>query len=110
MYEYRATVLRVIDGDGYLMRVDLGWHVSIEGSVRLIGVDCPETGTAAGPDATAFVADVFAQARQITVTTIRRDPSRSFARYLARVDVDGADLADLIIDAGHGMPYPDPDP
>lgn len=110
MYEYRTTVERVIDGDSYAMRVDLGWHVSIEGSVRLIGVDCPERGTPAADEATTFVADRFAHARRITVTTIRRDPSRSFARYLARVDVDGADLADLIIEAGHGTPYPGPDP
>lgn len=106
MYEYRATVERVIDGDSYLMAVQLGWHVAITGQIRLIGVDCPETGTDDGTAATAFVTDLFAKARLVTVTTIRRDPSRSFARYLARVDVDGADLANLIIDAGHGVPYP----
>ncbi len=106
MYQYRATIERVTDGDSYVATVDLGWHVSIAGSIRLIGVDCPETGTEAGTAATAFVTDLFANARQVTVTTIRRDPARSFARYLARVDVDGADLAALIIDAGHGTPYP----
>lgn len=106
MYEYRATVDRVIDGDSFSMVVDLGWHVSIKGQIRLIGVNCPELGAAGGDEATAFVTDLFAKARQVTVTTVRRDPSRSFARYLARVDVDGADLAALIIAAGHGAPYP----
>lgn len=106
MYEYRATVDRVIDGDSYAMTVDLGWHVSVAGSVRLIGVNCPESGADGADEATAYVTEAFAQARQVTVTTVRRDPSRSFARYLARVDVDGADLADLIIAAGHGEPYP----
>lgn len=106
MYEYRATVLRIIDGDGYVMRVDLGWHVAIEGSIRLLGVNCPESGTDAGTAATAFVTDLLGNAQRITVTTVRREPSRSFARYLARVDVDGADLAGLIIDAGHGVAYP----
>lgn len=106
MYEYRATVERVIDGDSYVLVVQLGWHVAITGQVRLIGVDCPESGTEAGAAATAFVTDLLAKAQQITVTTVRREPSRSFARYLARVDVDGADLADLLIATGHGVAYP----
>lgn len=106
MYEYRAAVKRVIDGDSYVMVVDLGWHVAIEGHIRLLGVNCPEVGAEGAREATTFVTDLFAAADQITVTTVRRDPSRSFARYLARVDVDGADLAALIIDAGHGVAYP----
>lgn len=105
MYEYAATVERVLDGDTYVLRVDLGWHVSIQGHVRLIGVDCPEQRAPGGQAATEWVTALLAEhAGRIVVRTVAVDPARSFARYLAHVDLGGADLAELIIEAGHGVP------
>lgn len=41
MYEYRATVIRVIDGDTVDLRIDLGFDASINVRVRLDGIDAP---------------------------------------------------------------------
>lgn len=44
MYEYRARVLRVVDGDTVDFEVDLGFSVKIKIRTRLAGVDTPERG------------------------------------------------------------------
>ena len=45
MYEYNATCLRVIDGDTLEARVDLGFYVWVERTLRLRGVNTPEIRT-----------------------------------------------------------------
>lgn len=42
MYKYSARVTRVIDGDTFVMTVDLGFKIFTEIKVRLFGVDAPE--------------------------------------------------------------------
>ena len=42
-YQYAAEVIRWIDGDSVVLRVDLGWSVSITESCRLYGIDTSET-------------------------------------------------------------------
>lgn len=41
-YIYKATVMRIIDGDTVDLDIDLGFHVSIKQRVRLAGIDTPE--------------------------------------------------------------------
>lgn len=42
MYEYRASLVRVVDGDTIDVDVDLGMHVHTRARLRLIGVNTPE--------------------------------------------------------------------
>lgn len=44
MYEYKAIVDRVVDGDTVDFIVDLGFSVKIKIRTRLAGVDTPERG------------------------------------------------------------------
>ena len=44
MYEYKATVDRVVDGDTVDFIVDLGFNVQMKMRGRLAGVDTPERG------------------------------------------------------------------
>ena len=46
MYEYKAQVLRIIDGDTLVVNIDLGFDVWIHNEViRLNGIDTPEVQT-----------------------------------------------------------------
>ena len=47
MYEYRARITRVIDGDTVEAEIDLGFRVSLEVVLRLVGINTPEVH---GPD------------------------------------------------------------
>jgi micrococcal nuclease len=42
MYEYKAEVVRVIDGDTIVLNIDLGFKVFWKVSCRLHGINCPE--------------------------------------------------------------------
>ena len=46
MYEYRASIRRVIDGDTVDVDIDLGFDVKLEDErVRIVGIDTPESRT-----------------------------------------------------------------
>jgi len=45
MYEYKAKLKRVIDGDTIDCYIDMGFNVQKQVRVRLNGIDCPETRT-----------------------------------------------------------------
>ena len=42
MYEYNAELIRVIDGDTVVARIDLGFSVYVQKTIRLYGIDAPE--------------------------------------------------------------------
>lgn len=45
MYEYRCTLVRVIDGDTIDADIDLGFGVRYKERIRLYGIDAPEVRT-----------------------------------------------------------------
>jgi micrococcal nuclease len=45
MYEYKAKVIRILDGDTIEAIIDLGFGVSLKKIVRLEGIDAPEIRT-----------------------------------------------------------------
>ena len=46
MYEYTATVVRVVDGDSVYLDIDLGFGIWLRNeNVRLYGINAPETRT-----------------------------------------------------------------
>ena len=42
MYDYKARLVRVIDGDTVELAVDLGFHVTVTDHFRLQGINTPE--------------------------------------------------------------------
>lgn len=98
MYEYRARITRVIDGDTVEAEIDLGFHVSLTVTLRLAGINAPETrgterprGLAATRYLEALLHNLAGDTRVLTVRT-RKDVTEKYGRY----------LADLI--AGHLVP------
>jgi endonuclease YncB( thermonuclease family) len=109
---YPADVLDVHDGDTYRLRVDLGFRVAVTIDCRLHGVDAPELELDGRPNlpgiaARQFVVAVFTQAHGTQPLTIASyKDARSFARWVCDVWLgDGRSLADVLIDAGHAVPY-----
>lgn len=85
MYEYRAQILRVIDGDTVRCRVDMGLDARLDLTLRLAGIDTPELPTAEGIAArdtlTAWLADI---GNEVIVRTIK-DRREKYGRYLAKL-------------------------
>ena len=45
MYEYKATIRRVVDGDTVDVTLDLGFDILYNNRIRLLGIDTPESRT-----------------------------------------------------------------
>ena len=59
MYEYNATLMRTIDGDTVVLRVDLGFKIWAEMSFRLIGINAPELNQLGGVEAKAHLSTLI---------------------------------------------------
>ncbi len=99
---YPATLVRVIDGDTYVLRVDLPFAVSYTATVRLAGLDTPERTTDAGKQA-RVAAERLLRSGRIEVAPTGK---MTFARHVAQVYVGGQSVADVLAQAGFKKPAP----
>lgn len=109
VFERRATVTRVVDGDTLHLSVDLGCDIDIAMTVRLYGLNAPEHGTMDGNEATAFVERWVrdkAGEHGFRLRTVK-DRREKYGRYLADLLPydDGPSLCQALLAAGHAVPY-----
>jgi len=45
MYNYKAKLIKVVDGDTIDAEIDLGFDISVKKRIRLVGIDTPECRT-----------------------------------------------------------------
>jgi micrococcal nuclease len=104
LYEYKATITSVHDGDTITADVDLGFHVWInDEKFRLMGIDAPELPGAAGVAARDALAKRIL-GREMIICTVK-DRREKFGRYLVRV-YDGDELLnDWMVANGYAVPY-----
>ena len=99
VYIYRAALKRVVDGDTFELRVDLGFEVHRDVAVRLRGLFAAESKEPGGAEATARARAALEGAKVIVVATTKTKAGadvQSFARYVADVWVDGVPLAEVL--------------
>jgi micrococcal nuclease len=105
MYEYRATVVRVIDGDTVALAVDLGCDVTVRLTVRLLGVNCPERGKVGALEAVTYARWWLKEAGSgiITLQTTK-DKREKYGRYLGQIyNEAGECLNDMLVEQGHAV-------
>lgn len=95
MYQYKAIVQKVVDGDTMEIDIDLGCLIWIHGEkIRLYGINTPEVygvkkGTPEwekGNSASVFVKDMVKEKDEVVVETFK-DKKEKYGRYLALVYV-----------------------
>tara|TARA_E500000178_G_scaffold333246_1_gene367936 strand:- start:1421 stop:1885 length:465 start_codon:yes stop_codon:yes gene_type:complete len=114
MYEYRATVVKVVDGDTVDVDIDLGFGICMKDErVRIMGIDTPESRTR------DKVEDLFGEAAKARVkqllsgdvvlkTQIARngeDMKGKFGRILGDFKIGDKMLTDILIEEGHAVAY-----
>lgn len=99
MWDYRARLDRVIDGDTIQAEIDKGMGDESHIEVRLFGVYAPESTQPGGPETREYVRDWFLNlpeaAWPFVVTTLRMKQTdreqMTFTRYVAMVtSLDGS--------------------
>ena len=108
MYQYKAKLIRVIDGDTVDLNVDLGFKVFMEIRFRLKGIDTPEirgSEKEAGLVAKKFIVEVLTAGdinKDITVTS---EKTGKFGRWLGTIFVGDINVNELMINQGHAVAY-----
>jgi micrococcal nuclease len=108
VFERRATVTRVVDGDTLHLDVDLGCDTTLAMTVRLYGLNCPEMDTDAGKAAKTWV-DEWVVDHAVAGVSLRtvKDKKEKYGRYLADLlpDDGSPSLCTALLDSGHAVPY-----
>lgn len=100
MFQYKAIITNVIDGDTFDMDIDLGFHIHIHERVRLLDIDTPEKFGAEkelGLIVKQYAEDKFLGA-EVIIKSEKADVAAdtdSFGRWLARVSVNNKDICDM---------------
>jgi micrococcal nuclease len=114
MYQYKATITRIIDGDTVDCDIDLGFKVILfKQRIRLYGIDTPESRTRDkvekkyGLLAKKFLVDfIEAEDYQITLETAKESGRGKFGRILGKIiNKHGQCVNDLMCQVGHAVPY-----
>ena len=84
LFSYRATNIRVVDGDTLAATIALPPD-EIDKKFRLRGINCPEMDTDGGKSARRFVQALIDPAVSVTLTTTKPD---KYDRYLADVFIE----------------------
>lgn len=104
-YEYRAAVVRVIDGDTLKLDIDLGFSMWLRNiSVRILGINTRELSDPGGQAAAAHLAGLLPAGAVVTARTVK--PDKYGGRWLADVRMAGGqDLSAYLIVAGWAAPW-----
>jgi len=105
MYEYKATVKRVIDGDSLVLDIDLGFYISMnETKIRLYGLDTPEMNSEdpllrlQAIMATRYLYDNLPVGSKVTIKTVL-DKREKYGRLLATITTqDGFNINDGLLE------------
>ena len=120
MYEYKATVVKVVDGDTVDVDIDLGFGIILSNErVRIMGIDTPESrtrdklekkfGLAAKARVKALLGKSCVLKTQINKSG--EDMKGKFGRILGDFDVyesitdSWKPLTKVLISEGHAVPY-----
>ena len=116
MYEYKAKVLRVVDGDTVDVDIDLGFGIWMHKErVRMMGIDTPESRTRDKVEKTFGLASKDRLKELLPVGSIAilkteidrsgEDKKGKFGRILGDFIIEDKRATDILIEEGHAVAY-----
>ena len=110
MYEYKATIRRVVDGDTVDVTLDLGFNIMYNSRIRLLGIDTPESRTRdleekkRGLAAKDRVKELCPVGSSVTLKTTK-DGRGKFGRILGEIFVGDINVNQQLVSEGHAVEY-----
>jgi len=114
MYEYRAKIVRVIDGDTVDVDIDLGFGVWMKDErVRIMGIDTPESRTRDkvekkfGLAAKEKLKSLLGKSTVLKTQINKKgeDMKGKFGRILGDFTSDGKKVSKILCEEGFAVPY-----
>jgi len=109
MYNYKISVIKVVDGDTIDAEIDLGFDIKVKKRVRFLGINAPESRTrdleekARGLAAKQYVVDMFKKHKNYSI--LQSQGVGKFGRCLGEIFFGDVKLNDLLITEGHAVEY-----
>ena len=116
MYEYKAKVVKIVDGDTVDVDIDLGFGVTLKDErVRIMGIDTPESRTSDKVEKVFGLAAKERVKQLIEKDTVLKtfaakdgeDMKGKFGRILGDFIIGDKMLTEILIDEGHAVKYLD---
>ena len=109
MYEYKATIRRVVDGDSIYVDIDLGFDVWLRNqSIRLYGIDTPECRQKdKARKAHGLLAKEYVQKALVVGRTyaLRTKEKGKFGRFLGEFKTGKGFITKLLVKERLAVPY-----
>lgn len=108
MYNYKATVERVIDGDSIVLNIDLGFTVHWRSSCRLWGINSPELNSKdqairiKALEAKQYLIDTLPVGSSLIINSKELD---KYGRPLVEIFVNDININNEIINKGLAVKY-----
>lgn len=101
MYEYKAKIIDVYDGDTVTAVIELGFNVTVTEKVRLARIDTPEVRGEEKAD--GFISRDRLKERILDKDVIiktEKDKKGKYGRYIAEIILDDENLNDWLVTEG----------
>ena len=112
MYQYKAIIIKVIDGDTVDVDIDLGFEAWLRNQrIRLYGIDTPESRTSDkvekvfGNLAKSKILEFCPVGSSIILQTKTDDSRGKYGRILGELIVDGVNVNQYMIDNNYAVAY-----
>lgn len=107
MYQYRAEITTVVDGDTFDAIVDLGFNIMMNRRFRLLGINAPESRTRDLNEKSAGIISKEALKNLIEgkIVTLDSKKKDKYGRWLAIVYVDGMNINEHMLNSGFAKEY-----
>lgn len=112
MYQYKAIITRVIDGDTVDVDIDLGFEVWLRNQrIRLYGIDTPESRTSDkvekvfGNLAKEKILSFCPVGEHIVLQTKADDSRGKYGRILGELIVDGVNVNQYMVENSYAVEY-----
>jgi micrococcal nuclease len=103
MYEYKAKIIRVIDGDTIDAEVDLGFNIKMVMKIRLAGINAPEMNTQEGKRTKDALLTLI-EGENVTLLSIK-DKQEKYGRYLGVIVKDNKNVNEWLVEQNMAVRY-----
>jgi micrococcal nuclease len=101
VYQYKAKVLNVVDGDTIDVSVDLGLQIYSLQRIRLYGIDTPERGQPGFLEASDRLKYLILD-KNVIIKTYKVS---KYGQYLGEIMFDEMNINEMMITEGHAKKY-----
>lgn len=102
MYQYKAKVIKVVDGDTLKLNIDLGLRIMWAGNCRLANINAPEMSTDQGPVSKAFLENLCPVGSEYVIQSEGLD---KYGRPIVTIYKEGKTINEMLLKANMAVNY-----